>query len=229
MNLPFFAVAGDLTALAPVVFHERSARSGPRRELGDPDRLPCRSRHDDRMLVDGWVCDPLPGRRRPGRRLRARDRDRPLAARPSDRPPRRCAPAAVAPPGLGGRLRILAIAMRAMELASQEHVARSLPLIDVLVRPDLDGFSSADFDGAAEMCARGEQAAEEAIPAIREGREPRKRLSDARRARRKCVISGDEGSSRWLDLWFPGFAIRRRGFRLRIRRQWCRVAWEGMA
>jgi hypothetical protein len=56
-----------------------------------------------------------------------------------------------------------------MELASQEHVARSLPLIDVLVRPDLDGFSSADLDGAAEMCARGEAAAEAAVPAIREG------------------------------------------------------------
>jgi hypothetical protein len=65
-------------------------------------------------------------------------------------------------------LRILAIAMRAMELASQEHVARSLPLIDVLVRPDLDGFSSADLDGAAEMCERGERAAEEAMPAIRD-------------------------------------------------------------
>ena len=83
-------------------------------------------------------------------------------------PPARCRRAA-APPGLGGRLRILAIAMRAMELASQEHVARSLPLIDVLVRPDLDGFSSADLDGAAEMCARGEAAAEAAMPAIREG------------------------------------------------------------
>jgi hypothetical protein len=56
-----------------------------------------------------------------------------------------------------------------MELASQEHVARSLPLIDVLVRPDLDGFSSADLDGATEMIARGEAAAEAALPAIREG------------------------------------------------------------
>jgi predicted acylesterase/phospholipase RssA len=115
------------------------------------------------MLVDGWVCDPLPAgvvRAAGFERVIAID----LSPRgPPDEPPRE-PKAAVAPPGLGGRLRILAIAMRAMELASQEHVARSLPLIDVLVRPDLDGFSSADLDGAAEMCARGEAAAEARSP-----------------------------------------------------------------
>ena len=40
------------------------------------------------------------------------------------------------------------------------EVARSLPLIDVLVR--------ADLDGAAEMCERGERAAEEAMPVMRD-------------------------------------------------------------
>jgi NTE family protein len=167
MNLPFFAVAGDLTALAPVVFS-----SGPLDlALDASSAIPTvfrPVRHDDRMLVDGWVCDPLPAGV-----VRAAGFERVIAidlsprGRPTSR--RASATAAVAPPGLGGRLRILAIAMRAMELASQEHVARSLPLIDVLVRPDLDGFSSADLDGAAEMCARGEAAAEAAIPAIREG------------------------------------------------------------
>ena len=48
------------------------------------------------------------------------------------------------------------------------EAARSLPLIDVLIRPDLDGFSSADLDGAAEMCERGERAAEEAMSVIRD-------------------------------------------------------------
>ena len=168
MNLPFFAVAGDLTALTTVVF-----KSGPLDlALDASSAIPTvfrPIRHDDRMLVDGWVCDPLPAGV-----VRAAGFERVIAIdlSPRGRPTGRrggAPPAAVAPPGLGGRLRILAIAMRAMELASQEHVARSLPLIDVLVRPDLDGFSSADLDGAAEMCARGEQAAEEAIPAIREG------------------------------------------------------------
>ncbi|MEO6028601.1 MAG: hypothetical protein ABIR79_17170, partial [Candidatus Binatia bacterium] len=125
-------------------------------------------RHEHRMLVDGWVCDPLPAGV-----VRAAGFERIVAVdlSPRGHPTVRAGaapPPAVAPPGLGGRLRILAIAMRAMELASQEHVARSLPLIDVLVRPDLDGFSSADLDGAAEMSRRGEQAAEEAMPAIRD-------------------------------------------------------------
>jgi NTE family protein len=165
LPLPFFAVAGDLTALTPVVF-----RSGPLDlALDATSAIPTvfrPVRDADRMLVDGWVCDPLPAGV-----VRAADFERVIAIdlSPRGRPTgRRAAAAVAAPPGLGGRLRILAIAMRAMELASQEHVARSLPLIDVLVRPDLDGFSSADLDGAAEMCARGEHAAEQAMPAIRE-------------------------------------------------------------
>ena len=165
IGLPFFAVAGDLTALVPVVF-----RSGPLDlALDASSAIPTvfrPVRHLDQMLVDGWVCDPLPAGV-----VRAAGFERVIAIdlSPRGRPttPRRTRVSA-APPGLGGRLRILAIAMRAMELASQEHVARSLPLIDVLVRPDLDGFSSADLDGAAEMCERGEQAAEEAMPAIRD-------------------------------------------------------------
>ena len=167
MSLPFFAVAGDLTALAPVVFS-----SGPLDvALDASSAIPTvfrPVRHEDGMLVDGWVCDPLPAGV-----VRAAGFERVIAVdlSPRGRPTnRRTGPTAagVTPPGLGGRLRILAVAMRAMELASQEHVARSLPLIDVLVRPDLDGFSSADLDGAAEMCARGEAAAEAAMPAIRE-------------------------------------------------------------
>ncbi len=167
MNLPFFAVAGDLTALAPVVF-----QAGPLDlALDASSAIPTvfrPVRHEHRMLVDGWVCDPLPAGV-----VRAAGFERIVAVdlSPRGHPTVRAGaapPPAVAPPGLGGRLRILAIAMRAMELASQEHVARSLPLIDVLVRPDLDGFSSADLDGAAEMSRRGEQAAEEAMPAIRD-------------------------------------------------------------
>jgi NTE family protein len=164
MSLPFFAVAGDLTALLPVVF-----QAGPLDlALDATSAIPTvfrPVRHADQMLVDGWVCDPLPAGV-----VRAAGFERVIAIDLSPRgrtTGRRVTSAA--PPGLGGRLRILAIAMRAMELASQEHVARSLPLIDVLVRPDLDGFSSADLDGAAEMCERGEQAAEAAMPAIREG------------------------------------------------------------
>ena len=167
MPLPFFAIAGDLTALTPVVF-----RAGPLAlALDASSAIPTvfrPVRHADSMLVDGWVCDPLPAgvvRAAGFERVIAIDlspRGRPVGRRAATGHP-------AAPPGLGGKLRILAIAMRAMELASQEHVARSLPLIDVLVRPDLDGFSSADLDGATEMIARGEAAAEAALPAIREG------------------------------------------------------------
>jgi NTE family protein len=167
MGLPFFAVAGDLTALVPVVFQSGSLALA----LDATSAIPTvfrPVRHEDQMLVDGWVCDPLPAGV-----VRAAGFERVIAIdlSPRGRPTvsRRVPVSGGAPPGLGGRLRILAIAMRAMELASQEHVARSLPLIDVLVRPDLDGFSSADLAGAAEMCERGERAAEEAIPAIREG------------------------------------------------------------
>jgi NTE family protein len=168
LALPFFAVAGDLTALVPVVF-----RSGPLAlALDATSAIPTvfrPVRHEDQMLVDGWVCDPLPAGV-----VRAAGFERVIAVdlSPRGRPTGRRAAPTGAPPGLGGRLRILAIAMRAMELASQEHVARSLPLIDVLIRPDLDGFSSADLDGAAEMCERGERAAEEAMPAIRDAQPP---------------------------------------------------------
>jgi NTE family protein len=163
MGLPFFAVAGDLASLTTVVFQH-----GPLAlALDASSAIPTvfrPIRHEDRMLVDGWVCDPLPAGV-----VRAAGFERVIAIdlSPRGRPSGRRPAATATPPGLGGRLRILAIAMRAMELASQEHVARSLPLIDVLVRPDLDGFSSADLEGAAEMSIRGEHAAEEAMPAIR--------------------------------------------------------------
>ena len=159
LSLPFFAVAGDLITLSPVVF-----RSGPLAlALDASSAIPTvfrPVRHGDQVLVDGWVCDPLPAgvvRSAGFERVIAVD----LSPRVGDPENRKGAA-----PVLGGRLRILAIAMRAMELASREHVARSLPLIDVLIRPDLDGFSSTDLDAAGEMRERGERAAEAALPEI---------------------------------------------------------------
>jgi NTE family protein len=162
--IPFFTVAGDLISLATVVFHTGSLTLALDATSAIPTVFrPVRS--DGRLLVDGWVCDPLPAdvaRSAGYERVVAID----LSPRPTRGPvPRR--PSSSASQGFHGRLRILAIAMRTIELASQEHVARSLPLIDVLIRPGLDEYTSSDLAAAAVMCERGERAAEAALAEIR--------------------------------------------------------------
>jgi NTE family protein len=162
LPMPFFAVAGDLTTLSSVVFRTGSLALALDATSAIPAVFrPVRS--GAQLLVDGWVCNPLPAdvvRSERYRRVVAVD----LSPRAGRGQPR-SGPTAIAA-ALGGRFRILAIAMRAIELASQEHVARSLPLVDVLVRPELDGYTSTDLDAAAEMRDLGERAAEEALPAI---------------------------------------------------------------
>ena len=63
-----------------------------------------------------------------------------------------------------------AIAPLANAIGSQ--VANQIPTLSTSAgytyewNPELEGFSSADLDGAAEMSARGERAAEDAMAAI---------------------------------------------------------------
>jgi NTE family protein len=159
LALPFFAVAGDLSSLCHVVFS-----TGPLAvALDASSAIPTIFRPvrlDGQMLVDGWVCDPLPADV-----VRAAGYPRVTAVDLSPRPGA-ASPRMQATPGLGARFRILAIAMRAMELASREHVERTVPLVDVLIRPALEGYSSMDFEAARAICERGERAAEDALAAI---------------------------------------------------------------
>jgi NTE family protein len=159
LPLPFFAVAGDLVSLSHVVFRSGSLAlaldaSSAIPTVFRPVRL------GESLLIDGWVCNPLPADV-----LRSEGYERIVAVDLSYRggPPGEKPARSRRSVGMDGRFRIVAIAMRAMEIGSRGHVARNLPLIDLLVRPDLDEFSSADMDAAREICDRGERAAEAAI------------------------------------------------------------------
>lgn len=75
---------------------------------------------------------------------------------------------------------VLQLVMQITGLMARRNYTVSERLADVLVRPDLDRFSSFDFDAADEMMEIGYAAAREAVPRIREAirrwRSPWRRL-----------------------------------------------------
>ncbi len=83
---------------------------------------------------------------------------------------------------------VLQLVMQITGLMARRNYTVSERLADVLVRPDLDRFSSFDFDASGEMIAIGYEAARTALPAL-EGavarwRSPWRRLAARIRRRR---------------------------------------------
>jgi NTE family protein len=172
LPLPFWAVAADLVSGREVVLG-----SGPLwRALDATSAIPTVFPPvvvGEHVLVDGWVVNPLPADV-----LRREGADIVIAVDTS---------AGVDPTmrldtgggttgvlglisGLFDRLAnpaIVRIALRAMEVGGRERTLANLALVDAAVQPDLGAFSVADARQLDEIVARGEEAAEAALPAIR--------------------------------------------------------------
>jgi NTE family protein len=160
LALPFFTVAGDLASLSQVVLRSGSlavaldaTSSIPM--IFDPVRV------DGRLLVDGWICNPLPAdvvRKEGYEEIVAidlcsagRDSKGECVKRERD---------------VQAQLGALPTAMRVIEIASREHVLRSLPFVDHHIRPELEEFSNHSVRSIPEIFERGERAAEKVIGKI---------------------------------------------------------------
>lgn len=163
LPLPFWTVAGDLVSGREVVFG-----SGPLAEALDatsaiPAVFPP-VRIGKRVLVDGWVINPLPADvlRREGAELviavDASDYHQPVLdwEAPRWRMSRFTNPAMVR------------ITLRAIEVSAHERTLASLASVDACVQPDVGGFSPIDFRPMETIVERGERAAEQALAHLRE-------------------------------------------------------------
>jgi predicted acylesterase/phospholipase RssA len=170
---PFWAVSADLASGREVVFG-----SGPLwQALDATSAIPAVFPPvvvGDRVLVDGWIVNPLPAdvlRRAGADRIVAVDtyaQTEPLAL--FDEPSH-----GAGPRGWLKRLRcwlanpaIARIALRSLEVGARERTLANLALVDASVHPDVGAFSSTDFGSFTEIVERGERAAEAALPAIRQ-------------------------------------------------------------
>jgi NTE family protein len=129
---------------------------------------------EQRALVDGWLVNPLPAdilRREGAEIVIAVDVASTAAAAPLEefaRPPDASRFRLGSGVSRAALLRILRLALRAMEVAACERALGHFTLVDACIRPDLAAFSPADFHAASEMIERGQAAAEAMLPAIRD-------------------------------------------------------------
>jgi predicted acylesterase/phospholipase RssA len=172
LPIPFWAVAADLISGQEVAFG-----SGPLWQALDatsaiPAVFPPVT-VGDRLLVDGWIVNPLPADV-----LRREGADIVVAVATSAQVAPMLAfdqPAQTA--GLSGKLEnlrqrltypaIMRIAMRALDVGARERTLANLALADASVQPDVGSFSPTDFGRLNEIVELGERAAEEALPAVR--------------------------------------------------------------
>jgi NTE family protein len=166
LALPFWTVAADLVSGREVVLSH-----GPLwQALDATSAIPAVFPPvvvDDRVLVDGWVVNPLPTDV-----LRREGADIVIGVDTSAGVDVTMCP--TSPAGRLQRLRrrlvnpmIARVAMRAMEVGAHERTITNLALADVAVQPDLAAYSAADVLRLDEIVERGEAAADAALPVIR--------------------------------------------------------------
>ena len=173
LPIPFWTVAADLASGREVVFS-----SGPLwQALDATSAIPAVFPPvvaGDRVLVDGWIVNPLPADV-----LRRAGADKIIAIDTyAQTEPLVLLEAPISSTGPGGWLRrlrrwltnptIALIALRSLEVGARERTLANLALVDASVHPDVGAFSSTDFGSFTEIVERGERAAEAALPAIRE-------------------------------------------------------------
>lgn len=172
LKVPFTAVASDLLDGQEVLLNSGRVATAIRASCAYPGIfLPVRvGKH---TLVDGGLTQPVPASvvRRMGADL-VIGVELNQSSRQSE-PPRN----------------LLGIILASMSLVQQPLIEQALQSADVVVQPDLRDFSLVDLERVAEMVSRGREAAEAAIPAIRE------RLEALEEADRGEALEGRERST----------------------------------
>jgi len=72
---------------------------------------------------------------------------------------------------------VVGIVMGAMEIMESEIIKTRMGRVDVLIQPDIARYGTLEYDKVHELIQRGEEAAHEQIPAIRQRLAPRPRKS----------------------------------------------------
>jgi predicted acylesterase/phospholipase RssA/CRP-like cAMP-binding protein len=153
-HIPLYVVATDLATGSEVVLDSGPLADAVRASLGIPgafDPWPV----DGRLLVDGAIVNPMPA-------SVLRDRGVPVvvgsmvAGKREDA----AAPLTAPPP-------IMQTMLRMISLMERELIKTQVPLVDVLIRPDVAASYSFDFSQMDEFLAEGERAGRRAIGAVR--------------------------------------------------------------
>ncbi|HVF32868.1 MAG TPA: cyclic nucleotide-binding and patatin-like phospholipase domain-containing protein [Acidimicrobiales bacterium] len=154
LHVPLFVVATDLGTGAEVVLDSGSVADAVRASLSIPGAFdPWRV--GGRLLIDGAVVNPMPA-------SVLRDRGLPvvigsMVAGKRDDP--EAAPLASSPP-------IMQTMLRMVNLMEREMIERQLPLVDVLIRPEVEASYSFDFTNIDPFIAEGARAAKETLARV---------------------------------------------------------------
>jgi NTE family protein len=154
LHLPLSVVATDLGTGQEVVLDSGSLADAVRASIGIPGAFdPWRV--DGRLLVDGAVVNPMPA-------SVLRDRGLPIVigsmvAGKRDDPD--APPLEAAPP-------IMQTMLRMVNLMERELIQAQLPLVDLLVHPQVQASYSFDFTNIDPFIAEGERAAERALAGV---------------------------------------------------------------
>src|SRR5262245_58234827 len=183
LMLPFVAVATDITTGEEVVLDSGALLDGIRPSFAMPGIFPpCAV--GTRLLIDGAMVNPVPVDR-----ARALGADVVIASQPIPQlQPEAADPLAaflsrvqglaskLPIPRLGMGLRTLTVSLRSYQALWYRLAVASAHRADASVSPDLRNFWFLQFGDAARIIDAGRQAAQAAVPAIRELRRARRGL-----------------------------------------------------
>lgn len=153
LQIPLYVVATDLSSGEEVVIDSGPLADGLRASLGipgafDPWKL------DGRLLIDGAIVNPMPANV-----LRAQGIDVVIGSLVAGKRDDPSAPAMTAAPPL------MQTMLRMVNLMERELIKGQLPLVDLLIRPQVATNYSFDFKSMEEFMAEGTKAAKETIAA----------------------------------------------------------------
>jgi NTE family protein len=180
MDIPFACVAADIETGEEVVLKSGRVAEAVRASSSLPIIF-APLLHNGRYLVDGGLVNPVPTRVLTdlgadiliavNLTTPAGDRPHRGAAAPKkpllDRPVSLATLRDVALPGILKAPRLFDVFFQMIYTMEYEVSQSRLEIADVLLHPDLKGFSWTELNRAAEIIAAGERAAEEALPRIK--------------------------------------------------------------
>ena len=150
LNIPFACVATRVDTGQPILFQRGSVGQAVRASSSVPGIFQPTT-IGEHEYVDGGLVSPVPIRY--AKQLGATY----IIAVDVSTPPN--------PAATTGKIDVL---MRSFEIMGQSIRAAELPQADVVIKPDLSGITSSDFEAKQQAILQGERAALAAMPKIRE-------------------------------------------------------------